>query len=323
MFGWMNGRRIAVLLFFAAACGLPVALDDYTLYRFTLIGISAIAIIGLNLLIGLSGQFSIGHGAFYAIGSYVMAIAIGEAGVSSYAAIPLAAAIGFVTGFLFGWPALRLGYVHLALATWGLAVAVPQLLKSSYLERWTGGVQGLYLDRPPAPFGLPLSEDQWWHLVTVVVLAAAIAIAGNLRQGRIGRALGAIRDNEIAAKPMGINVALYKSTIFGISAAYAGVAGALGALLTDFVAPDAFTVFFSIFLVVGAVVGGIRSVWGAIFGGFLIQFLPDLARNASGALSFPAYGLILLGLVYVFPDGVAGTISRIQRKFGGRGSGGL
>ncbi len=306
----MTPRQLAIVLFVAVAFGMAFVLEGYTLYRFTLAGAYAIAILGINLLTGLSGQFSIGHSAFFAVGAYAMALTMQDAGLGPYVGLLAAGAAAFVAGFLFGWPALRLSLVHLALATWALAVAVPQILKSRHLEPLTGGVQGIYLDRPSAPFGLALSDDQWWHLVTLVVLLLLIWLAGNLMQGRVGRALKAIRDNEIAAAPMGVNVTIYKTTIFGVSAAYAGVAGGIVALLTDYIAPDSYTLFFAIMLLVGAVAGGLNSVWGAVFGGLLVQFLPDLSASTSAALSLPAQGIILILIVYLLPKGVAGAVGR-------------
>ena len=187
---------------------------------------------------------------------------------------------------------------------------MPRLLKTSHFEAWTGGVQGIYLQRPPPPAGIPLSEDQWWHLVVLFVLLLTFWLGRNLSQGRSARALRALKDQEIAAATMGIRVAVYKTLIFGVSAAFAGIAGSLTGLLSDFVAPDGYGVFFSILLLIGAVAGGLGSIWGALFGGLLIQYLPDLAADASAALSFPAYGLILLALIYVFPNGLAGTVNR-------------
>ena len=144
----------------------------------------------------------------------------------------------------------------------------------------------------------------------------AFWLARNLSRGRTARALQALKDQDIAAAAMGIHVAWYKTLIFGVSAAFAGVAGCLTGLLTDFVAPDGYGVFFAILLLIGAIAGGLGSIWGALFGGFLIQYLPDIAANASAALSFPAYGLILLALVYLFPNGVAGTVNRwLERMF--------
>ena len=306
----MTPRHLAIALFVAVAFGMAFVLEGYTLYRFTLAGAFAIAILGINLLTGLSGQFSIGHSAFFAVGAYAMALTMQDAGLGPYVGLLAAGMAAFVAGFLFGWPALRLSLVHLALATWALAVAVPQILKSRHLGPLTGGVQGIYLDRPAPPFGLTLSDDQWWHLVTLVVLLLLLWLAGNLMQGRVGRALKAIRDNDIAAASMGINVPIYKTVIFGVSAAYAGVAGGVVALLTDYIAPDSYTLFFAIMLLVGAVAGGLNSVWGAVFGGLLVQFLPDLSASTSAALSLPVQGVILILIVYLLPAGFAGAVMR-------------
>lgn len=301
------------LTLLALALLLPFALEDYSLYRVTLAAVYALAILGLGLLIGLSGQFSVGHGAFFAAGAYGLAIPMSY-GWSAYAALPFAGTVGFVLGIVVGLPARRLNFVQQALVTWGLALAVPQLLKSRWLERWTNGVQGIYIDRPGAPAGIDLSDDQWWYLVTIVVLAICLHLAKNLSEGRGARALKALRDHPIAAAASGVSAARYKPLIFGISAGFTALAGALAALLTDFVAPDAYGVFFSILLLIGAVAGGVGSVWGAVPGGLLVQYLPDAAADASAALSFPAYGLILIVLMYFMPGGAAGMVHALHRR---------
>lgn len=306
----MTFREVAIVLFGVTAFALTFMLEGYELYRFTLAAAYAIAILGINLLTGLSGQFSIGHSAFFLVGAYGTAITMQYTDLGAYGGLVLAAIGSFVAGFLFGWPALRLSMVHLALTTWGLALAVPQLLKSRFLEPLTGGVQGIYLERPVPPAGVALSEDQWWYLVVLITLLVAITLAGNLIHSRTGRALIAIRDNEIAAAPMGINVSAYKTVIFGFSAALAGIAGGFVALLIDFVAPDSYTFMFGALLLIGAVAGGLQSAWGAIFGGLFVQFLPDLSSSASTMLTMPAQGFVLLALIYLFPLGIAGEITR-------------
>jgi branched-chain amino acid transport system permease protein len=302
---------IAALL--AAATLLAVFVEGYTLHRFTMAGVFAIAICGLNLLTGLSGQISIGHGAFYAAGAYVAAVGMRSFGLDAYLCIPLAGGIAYAAGFLLGLPVVRFGLVHLALATWGLSLALPQLLKSSLLSRWTGGVQGLYLDRPGVPLGLPLSDDQWWHAIVMAVLAMALWSLRNLRDSRGGRALQALADQPLVAQALGVNLVRSRAVAFGASGAYAGVAGALGALLTDFVGPDSYSAWFSIELLIGAVVGGLYSVWGALFGGLLMKFLPDLARGASGLLAFPAHGVVLIGMIWFLPRGLAGLLENRAR----------
>jgi branched-chain amino acid transport system permease protein len=295
---------------------LPFFLADYTLYRFTQAGVFTIAIVGMNLLIGQSGQLSIGHSAFFALGAYATALISNDGGVSVYLAVPLAGLVCFLFGFLFGWPALRLGSIHLLLATWGLAIATPQFLRSSYLEEWTGGVSGIYLDRPGTPFELPFSDDQWWHLVTLVALLILLPMARNLMNSRTGRALRSIRDHPQAASVTGINLPLYKTMIFGVSALYAGIAGGLTGLLTDFIAPDTYGVFFAMILLAGAVVAGLGGVWTALFGGLLIEFLPDVAAFATTEVAFPAaaYGAILILMIYLMPEGLAGMFERLKTR---------
>lgn len=311
----ISSDRLAIALIVLTWLALPLVLADYTLYRITQAGVFGIALVGLNLLIGQSGQLSIGHSAFFALGAYVTALASNDGGISVYLALPLAGLVCFIVGFLFGWPALRLGSMHLLLATWGLAIATPQLLRSSYLEDWTGGVGGIYLDRPDTPFGLPFSSDQWWHLVTLIVILLMFPAARNLVDGRAGRALRSIRDHPQAAAASGINVALYKTLIFGVSALYAGIAGGLTGLLTDFVAPDTYGVFFAMILLAGAVCGGLGGIWTALFGGLLIEFLPDVAAYASAEVAFPAaaYGVILILMIHVLPGGLAGWLRRRRR----------
>jgi branched-chain amino acid transport system permease protein len=307
-------KRTGFALFVVFAVALPFVLDPYTTYRLSQVGALAMAILGVNLLTGLSGQFSIGHGAFFAIGAYSTAIAMNHGGLSAYSAMPLAAVISFIAGFLFGWPALRLSLVHLMLMTWGLSLVLPQVLKLDALQTWTGGVSGVYLDRPDPPAGLPLNDDQYWYFITLAILVLLFWIAGNLINSRSGRALGAIRDNEIAAAPMGINVALFKTTIFGFSAMYAGMGGALTGLLADFVAPDSYGVFFSVLLLIGAVMAGIRSVWAALLGSLLILYLPSAAANVPAATALPPIGFAVLLMVYFMPDGISGLATRTYRR---------
>jgi branched-chain amino acid transport system permease protein len=161
--------------------------------------------------------------------------------IAYYWTLPAAGVVCLVSGFLFGLPALRLEGIYLALATFALAVATPQLLKASFLEHWTGGVQGITITKPHAPFGLPLNADQWLYFFTLGAAVILYVCAASLVRSRTGRALVAIRDHPIAASAMGINVALYKSLTFGVSALYTGVAGALGAIAIQFVAPDSFS----------------------------------------------------------------------------------
>ena len=298
-------RGLPILL---VALAVPLFAKNFLLFQLTLVMVYAIAIVGLNLLTGFNGQFSLGHSAFYAIGAYTAAILMELGGVPYGWTLPAAGAICFVAGFLFGLPALRLEGLYLALATFALAVATPQLLKFSPLEHWTGGVQGIVIIKPDAPFGLPLSQDQWLYYFTLAVGLAMYAGARNLVRSRTGRAIMAIRDNPIAARSMGVNTALYKSLTFGVSALYTGVAGALGAIVVQFVAPDSFTFTLSVALLVGLVVGGVGWLPGALFGGAFVLFVPNVAEQVSKGLSGAVYGTILILLIYLMPSGAAGFV---------------
>src|SRR6266853_3602889 len=199
--------RAAVIAGVFLALLLPLAIKGFLVFQLTLALIYAVAILGLNLLTGFNGQFSLGHSAFYGIGAYTAAILMDQADVAYYWTVPAAGAACFIVGFLFGLPALRLEGLYLALATFALAVATPQLLKYKHLEEWTGGVQGIVITKPDAPFGLPINEDQWLYFFSLAITIAMFVFAWDLLRGRVGRAIVAIRDNPIAAETMGINTA--------------------------------------------------------------------------------------------------------------------
>ena len=297
---------LAVLLF--AACALPFLVSNYRTFQFTLALVYSIALLGLNMLTGYNGQISLGHGAFYAIGAYTAAILMDQYGVPYWATLPAAAVVCLVAGFLFGLPALRLEGLYLALATFALGVSLPALLKYHHLEKWTGGVQGIVINKPDPPFGLPIDADQWLYFFVLAVTVLMFVLAWNMLRGRMGRAMVAIRDQHIAAEAMGINTAMVKSLTFGVSAMYTGVAGALGAIAIQYVAPDSFNIFLSIVFLVGIVVGGLASISGAIYGALFIQFVPNIADALSRAAPWAIFGIFLLGFVYLMPMGVAGAV---------------
>src|SRR5450756_2247198 len=213
-------RVAALAALLLAVCALPFLVSNYHTFQLTLVLVYAIALLGLNILTGYNGQISLGHGAFYAIGAYVAAILMDKFGVPYWLTVPVAGVICLVAGFLFGLPALRLEGLYLALATFALGVAMPQILKHKSLEEWTGGSQGVVIVKPDAPEWLPLSQDQWLYFFTLAWTVLLFFAGWNLLRGRVGRALVAIRDQPIAAQAMGVNTALYKSLTFGVSAFY-------------------------------------------------------------------------------------------------------
>jgi branched-chain amino acid transport system permease protein len=308
------GVAIACVLV-AGVFALPFALTDYRVFQATLVIVDAIALLGLNLLTGYGGQISLGHGAFYGIGAYTAAILVHRFGVAYWLTIPCAACLCFVVGFLFGLPALRLEGLYLALATFALGVVVPQLFKFRGTESYTGGVQGITIPKPQPPFGLPLTADQWLYFFALGVAVLFFAAAYNLVRSPTGRAIVAIRDHSIAAASVGVDVAAYKTTTFGVSAMFTGAAGALSALAVQFVGPDSFSIFLSIGLLVGIVVGGLASLSGAVYGAIFLQIVPDLAGDVSKAAPGAVYGAVLLLCVYVMPTGVAGLVRSIARQY--------
>jgi branched-chain amino acid transport system permease protein len=312
----VSRRRLGVFaVLLAIACALPFVVSSYSTFQLTMVLVYAIALLGLNILTGFNGQISLGHGAFYAIGAYVAAIMMEHFGLPYWTTVPVAGAICLVIGFLFGLPALRLEGHYLALATFALAIALPQLLKYKHFDAWTGGVQGIVINKPDAPFGLPLSQDQWLYFFTLAFTVVMFVIGWNLLRGRVGRALIAIRDQPIAAEAMGVNGALYKSATFGVSAMYTGIAGALGAIAVQFVAPDSFSIFLSIGFLVGIVVGGIASISGALYGAVFIEFVPNVANAISTAAPWAVYGAFLIAFMYLMPMGIAGALRGLWARF--------
>ena len=322
---WAALAILALLPFIGGKTGL---ISNYGFLQLSLMIVYAIAVLGLILLTGFNGQISLGHGAFFAVGAYTAAVLIDQANWPYWATLPVAAIMCFIVGYVFGLPALRLDGHYLALATFALAVAVPQFLKYRHFEWFTNGVQGINIFKPDPPFGLPVSSDQWMYLIVLATAAVMFWLAHNLLDSRTGRAMMAIRDHSMAASTMGINVAHYKTVVFGISALYTGVAGALHAIIFEFVAPDSFRFELSIAILVGAVVGGIASLPGAVIGGVFVQVIEKyadaLTKKISAAVHLPLdlepwtiYGIALILLMYIMPMGIAGGAAQLWRRIRG------
>jgi branched-chain amino acid transport system permease protein len=307
-----NALRLATIAGGAAALILlPSAVSAYRCFQLVYVGIFFIALIGLNALTGHSGQISLGHGAWVAIGAYTTAIVVSHSGVHELWTIPLAGLVAGLAGFVFGFPALRLEGVYLALATFAVAIAVPSLAKR--FPGLTGGGTGISLDQPKAPFGLPLSATHWLYALTWSIAVASFAASWLLLRGRFGRTLRAVRDSEVAAGSIGIDAAAYKRLAFGISAFYGGVAGALMAIAVAYVNPDTFPATLSILLLTGAVVGGLGSVVGPLLGAVFVEFVPLWAQDVSNDAPTVVYGLILILVMFVAPAGVTDLVRRTGR----------
>jgi branched-chain amino acid transport system permease protein len=295
------------LVMLALLIVVPLFVKNFIIFQMTMLLIYALAVMALNILTGSSGQFSLGQSAFYAVGAYTSAILMETYNVNYALTLPIAGVVCFAFGFLFGQPALRLSGVYLALATFALATAMPQLLKLGIFEPWTGGVQGLVVTKPDSPisalFGYKISQDMWLYYFTLVVAIAIYIFSVNLLRSRSGRAFMAIRDNEIAASAMGVDVALYKTLAFGVSAGITGVAGGLGAIAVQFVAPDSYTITLAIQLFLGMVVGGVGWLPGSIVGSAFIIFVPNLAEGVSKGLSGAVFGVLLFAVIYLLPHG--------------------
>jgi branched-chain amino acid transport system permease protein len=259
-----------------------------------------------------------------AIGGYTTAIMVGHHNVRDLWTIPLAGLIAGAAGLLFGLPALRLSGLYLALATFALAVALPAVLKK--FSHFTGGTEGIQLFGRPGftgkgyehvhALGQKLTFNDWLYYLCWTIAAILFVVAWILLGGRMGRTFRAIRDSEVAATSSGVNLPLYKTLAFGVSAFYAGIAGSLFALATTFVNPDTFPIVLSLYLLIGAVISGLGSIWGILAGALFLQYVPTLASNyvskAPGAPSV-AYAIVLIVVVILLPFGLTGLIRKTTR----------
>jgi branched-chain amino acid transport system permease protein len=333
---------VAFAAFVIFVAVLPTFVSDFKAQEYAYVGIYLIALLGLNILTGYTGQISLGHGAFMAIGGYTTAILmVGNTqfggpiggGVRDVWTIPVAGLVAGVVGLAFGLPALRLSGLYLALATFAFAVAMPSILKR--FDTWTGGGTGINLFGKPQLTGgltgvdLPgkhLSFNLWLYYLAWTIALVAFALAWLILRGRTGRAFRAVRDSEVAAVSSGVSLARYKTLSFGVSAAFAGVAGALFATANTYVNPDTFPIQLSIFLLVGIVVGGLGGLSGLVFGAIFIEFMPIWTQGSDLGSLLPhrvivetqkaggpsiVYGVVLILLMFVLPAGVGGLFRSV------------
>ncbi|KAF0845032.1 branched-chain amino acid ABC transporter permease [Nocardia caishijiensis] len=303
----------AVLLL---ACAAPFQLVPFHTFQLAMAMIYAVTLLGLNLLVGHTGQISLGHGAFFAVGAYTAAIAMHQWGTPYFATIPLAAAVTVVLGFALGIPALRLRGLYLALVTMSIAIFLVPLLKR--FDGLTGGSMGLGVDKPVPPAWTGLAEDQWLYFLALATTALSFVLVAGMLRSRVGRALHAVRDNETAAEVLGVNLAHYKTLAFAWSALLAGVAGCVYTWVIAFVSPDSFALTLSITLLAGLVVGGLGTTWGPVLGGLFVMFVPSLAQDVNQAAPGVIFGLLIIAVMYLAPQGLAGLATRWAHWLGHR-----
>ncbi len=259
---WYLGLIVSLII-------LPFILPNYYVYMVNYMAIHAIVAVGLNILVGYTGQISLGHAGFFAIGAYMTLLSMTTFHLPFPLAILLAALIAAIFGFILGLPALRLEGPYLAIATLGFGMAITQVI-----GRWKifGGRMGL--EAPElnlGPFVLESDRELYFLIITIAFLL--IMGARNLMKTRVGRAFIAIRDSDIAAETMGVNLTLYKTLAFAVSAFYAGIAGGLIAFLLGFINPSSFNFILSIFLLAMVIVGGLGSIFGSIMGAIVMTWL--------------------------------------------------
>jgi branched-chain amino acid transport system permease protein len=305
-----DGRivRFGILLVLGFCLLAPYLLPTYPLFVLSLAIVNIIAVLGVNLVMGYAGQISLGHAGFAAIGAYSTALLMVNYDLSFWLALSLGAFLTAGFGYLLGLPALRLGPLYVSMVTFGFGLIVVIIVQNWY--ELANGPNGMVVP-PPELFGYELFPRQF-HLAIVLIAAGLFLLARNIVNSRHGRAFIAIRENELAARGMGINLAHYKTTAFAVGAFYAGISGGLFAGLAQFINPDAFVFPVSILYVTMGILGGIGTLAGAALGGMMLTALPELLRGAAEHKDFLT-GLMLLLLLMFLPKGVIGLL---RQKFG-------
>jgi branched-chain amino acid transport system permease protein len=283
---------------------LPSFLGEYQTRNMSQVGLYFIAILGLNIVTGYSGQISLGQGAFMGVGAYTTAYLVADHGVGIWWTVPVAGVVAGVAGFLFGLPALRLHGPYLALGTFALAVAFVLLAGSDRFTGLTGGSGGQFFGLPTAPY------YQTWGIAL-----GLLVVAWFLLSGKLGRSFRAVRDAELAAVSSGLNPAMFKTVAFGLASAYAGVAGALFAIQLGSVNALEFVPVLSITLLVGTALGGFGALFGTMFGALFIVYAPLHAENVSKQAPSVMYGLFLLAVLFLMPGGAAQLVLRLRALF--------
>jgi branched-chain amino acid transport system permease protein len=319
-------RRLLVKVAVIVVVGLLLVLvpQHYPLFRvegqFNVVITYAIAALGLNLLTGYNGQISVGHGAFFGVGAYTTAILVADHGWPHLATVAAAAVLTFLLGLLVGLPALRIQGLYLALVTLALAASFPLVV--TRFSSVTGGTQGMRVPRFRAPDWTGLKDYQWKYYVLLTFAVVAFVLVRNLVKSRVGRAVIATRDNETAARVLGVDLAFYKVLTFGVSAMLAGVAGALSVVNEPFVNAEKYNINLSITLLVAVVVGGTATILGPAWGAFFVVMIPTWLPDDYPQLSPVLFGGSLILLMIVAPGGFMGVVRQVttwaRRRLGRR-----
>lgn len=297
---------------FVAAAALSFCFPDFIVFRLTQAVIWAIALLGLVVLCGISGQFSFAQAALFGIGGYAAAMIGSHTPLSVYWGLPAGALAGYGAGWALGRIAGSHSVWTQALVSYAFAIAFPQLLRWRLVERWTGGVNGLYLDFPVPPLGL--SNDRWTFLLALALLGAGLGLVRNLVDSRSGRAMRAARDHDVAAMAQGIRVVEVRAIASGIAGGLIALAGCLSSYQFGYVGPGAYGFGLSVQMLFGLVIGGLQSPAGAIVGGFFLQFFPDLTAGLGRGLSGLLYAVLLIAAILVMPRGIAGAVETALAK---------
>lgn len=316
---WMGALFVALLIF-------PFVASDYMLYMANLVGVAIVAAVGLNILTGFAGQISLGHAAFVGIGAYTAAILATRLNLPFLLSLPLSGLSAAFFGMIVGGPSMRMKGLYLCIAT--LAAQVIFEFIFVHWESMTGGIRGINLPSPVV-FGVTLDNEFKFYFVTLPVVIIVVAAARNIFRTRVGRAFIAIRDRDISAELMGINLFRYKMYAFGISSFIAGIAGCLWVNFLRTVTPEHFPLLESVRYLAMIIVGGLGSILGAIYGAIFMTLVPEFLKNTLGLLAhqfpkamsylFPmqevVFGLLIVVFLVLEPHGLAEIWRRVKDYF--------
>ncbi len=322
----LTANRLWLLIFIIALAAMPLMLPGYWIFFAGLLGINIIATHGLNIMMGYTGLLSLGHAAFVGVGAYTVAILQGRYGMPFWVTIPTAGILATVIGIAFGLPSLRIRGLYLVIAT----LAAQFILHFVFVnwESVTNGDVGLSV-APAVVFGIALNDETSIYYLILFFVVVSTIFARNVIHSRVGRAFIAIRERDLTAQVIGVEIVWYKLLAFGLGSFYAGIAGALLAYFNRFVNPEQFGLLLSVFFLSAVIVGGMGSILGAILGAAFVTLLPEFLRETSlligSSLGFDLatiltplretiFGLIMVAFLILEPRGLAQLWTRTRRK---------